>query len=98
MPGQVMASGSMVVVAQTAAIAGAIATVIVAWIKVGASRKIILTLQGNKVVHLEGYTIDQVRELLPLVDHMAAIDTHPAEQSKNSFKPKPLHGSAKRRR
>lgn len=78
-PGQIMASGSMVLIAQTAAITGSIATVLVAWIKARASRKIILTLQGNKVVHLEGYTIEQVRELLPLVDHMTAIDTQPAE-------------------
>ena len=83
MPGQVMASGSMVLIAQTAAIAGSIATVLVAWIKARASRKIILTLQGNKVIHLEGYTAEQVRELLPLVEHMTAIDTQPAKQSNN---------------
>jgi Effector Associated Constant Component 1 len=85
-PGQVRASGAMVVIAQTAAIAGSIATVLVAWIKARASRKIILTLHGHKVVHLEGYTVEQVRELLPLVDHMTAIDTQPAEQSNNSLK------------
>ena len=93
-PGQVMASGSMVLIAQTAAVAGSIATVLVAWIKARASRKIILTLQGNKIVHLETCTVDQVRELLPLVEQMTAIDTQPEEQSNNSFKPKPLRGSA----
>jgi hypothetical protein len=90
----VMAAGTMVVIAQTAAIAGSVATVLVAWVKARASRKVILTIQGNKVVHLEGYTVEQVKELLPLVAHMAAIDTQPAEQPNNSFKPNPLRGSA----
>ena len=93
-PGQIMASGTMIAIAQTAAISGALATVLVAWIKARASRKIILTLEGHKVVHLEGYTVEQVQELLPLVDRLSAIDTQPAEQSNNSFKPKPLRGSA----
>ena len=89
-----MASGSMVLIAQTAAVAGSVATVLVAWIKARSSRKIILNLQGNKEVHLEGYSIEQVRELVPLIDHMTAIDTQPSEQPNNSFKPKPLRGSA----
>jgi hypothetical protein len=93
-PGQVMASGAMIVIAQTAAIAGSIATVLVAWLKGRASRKVMLTLHDKTIVHLEGYSVEQVRELLPLVDHGAAIDTQPAEQSNNSFKPKPLRGSA----
>lgn len=92
MPGQVMAAGSMVVIAQTTAIAGSIATVLVAWIRSRASRKIILTLQDNRVVHLEGYSVEQVQQLLPLVNHVTAIDTQPAEHSDNSLKPKPLRG------
>ena len=86
MPGQVVASGTVVVVAQTAAIAGSIATVLVAWIKARASRKIILTLQGNRVVQLEGYTVEQVQELLSSVEHMTAIDTLAAHQSDNVIK------------
>ena len=93
-PGQVMASGTMIVIAQTAAIAGAMATVLVAWLKARASRKVVLTLHDKTIFHLEGYSVEQVRELLPLVDHGAVIDTKPAEQSNNSLKSNPLRGSA----
>lgn len=74
-PGKVMASGAMIAVAQTAAVAGPIAAVLIAWLKARASRKIILTLQDKRIVHLEGYSVEQVKELLPLVDHVTAIDT-----------------------
>lgn len=82
-PGRIMASSTMIVIAQTAAIAGAVATVLVAWLKARASRKIILTLSDNKIVHLEGYSVEQVRELLPLVEHATVIDTKSAEKSIN---------------
>lgn len=78
-PGQVVASGAMIVIAQTAAVAGPLAAVFVAWLKARASRKVMLTLHDKTIVHLEGYSVEQVRELLPLVDHGAAIDTKPAE-------------------
>ena len=77
LPGQVMASGTMIAVAQTTAVAGSIATVLVAWLKARASRKVILTLHDKRIVHLEGYSVEQVKELLPLVDHGTAIDTKP---------------------
>lgn len=76
-PGEVMASGSMIAVAQTAAVAGPIAAVLVAWLKARASRKVILTLHDKRIVHLEGYSVEQVKEVLPLVDHGTAIDTKP---------------------
>lgn len=76
-PGQVMASGAMVAVAQTAAVAGPIAAVLVAWLKARGGRKVILTLHDKRIVHLEGYSVEQVKELLPLADHGTAIDTKP---------------------
>ncbi|MEX1315423.1 MAG: hypothetical protein AB1Z38_14695 [Desulfotignum sp.] len=79
-PGQIMASGALVIVAQTAAIAGAIASVLVAWIRARASRKIILTLQNGEIIHLEGESVDRVKELLPLVQRAEVIDTEPNEE------------------
>lgn len=76
-PGQIMASGTMITVAQTAAILGPVAAVLVGWLKARASRKVILTLQDKRIVHLEGYSVEQVKELLPLVDHGTVIDTKP---------------------
>ncbi len=86
-PGSVMASGAMVIIAQTVAIVGAIAPVLVAWLKGRASRKIILTLQDRTIIHVEGYSLEQVRELIPLIASMAVIDTSPAEQSNPSLQP-----------
>jgi hypothetical protein len=79
--GSVMASGTIIEVIQTIATPGAIAAVFVGWLKARASRKIILTLHGNKVVHLEGYSVEQAKELIPLVDHLAVIDTEPEDKS-----------------
>jgi hypothetical protein len=74
-----MASGALVTVAQTAAIAGAIASVLVAWIRARCSRKISLTLKDGTIVHLEGEPVDRVEELLPLVQRVDAIDTESNE-------------------
>lgn len=66
-PGPIMASSAMIAIAQTVAIAGAVASVLVAWLRARASRKVILTLHDKTIVHLEGYSVEQVRGLLPLV-------------------------------
>lgn len=79
-PGQIMASGALITIAQTAAITGAIASVVVAWIRARASRKIILTLQDGTIIHLEGESVDRVEELLPLVQRADVIDTKPNEK------------------
>lgn len=79
--GSVMAAGTIIEVLQTIATPSAIAAVFVAWQKARASRKIILTLRGNKVVHLEGYSVEQAQELIPLIEHVAAIDTQPEDES-----------------
>lgn len=78
--GQIMASGALVTVAQTAAIAGAIASVLVAWIKARASRKIILTLKDGTIVHLEGESVERVEELVPLVQRADVIDTEASDK------------------
>ena len=79
--GSVMAAGALVTMAQTAAVAGPVAGVLVAWLKARASRKVILSLRGNKVVYLEGYSVQQVKELLPQVEHMSVVDTKPSEKT-----------------
>ena len=55
-PGRIMASATYVAIAQIATVSGAVATVLVAWIKARASRKVILTLKDQKIVHLEGFS------------------------------------------
>jgi len=79
-PGEVVAAGLIIEVVQTIATSGAIAAVLVAWLRARASRKIILTLEDNKVVHLEGYSIKEVQQVLPMVKSAAIIDTQPADK------------------
>ena len=73
--GSIMASGTMIVLGQTAAIAGSMATIIVAWLKARSSRKVIIALKDKQVVHLEGYSAGEVKELLPRAEQIAVIDT-----------------------
>lgn len=74
-PGVAMASGTAIEIVQTLATSGAIAAVLVAWLKARASRKIVLNTSTNEVVHLEGYSVKEVEALLPLVKSATAIDT-----------------------
>lgn len=74
-PGVVMASGTAVEIIQTVATSGAIATVLVAWLKARLSRKVILTTRDNEVIHIEGYSIKEIQTLLPLIKSGAVIDT-----------------------
>ena len=71
----IMASGTMIVLGQTAAIAGSMAAIIVAWLKARSSRKVIITLKDKQIVHLEGYSASEVKELLQLAEQIAVIDT-----------------------
>ncbi|WP_092704916.1 effector-associated constant component EACC1 [Rhodanobacter glycinis] len=78
-PGQVMAAGTLITIALTTAITGPIATVLVAWLRARASRKVMLTLRDKTIVHLEGYSVEQVQQVLELVEYATVIDTKPAE-------------------
>lgn len=88
MPGSIMASATYVAIAQIAAVSGAVATVLVAWIKARGSRKVILTLQDKNIVHLEGYSVKEVEALLKVTESLTVIDTKPIEnQSNQSLQP-----------
>ena len=77
----VMASASMIAVTQTVAASAAFATVLVAWIKSRASRKIIITTSDNKVFHAEGYSVAELEEIMLLARRVDVIDTKPLELS-----------------
>ena len=82
-PGRIMASATYVAIAQIAAVSGAVATVLVAWFKARASRKVILTLKDQKIVHLEGYSAKEVEALLKITESVAVVDTKPIENQSN---------------
>lgn len=83
MPGGIMASATYVTVAQTAAVSTAVAAVLVAWLKARASRKVMLTLKDKQIVHLEGYSVEEVKQLLNMTEVATVIDTKPTNNESN---------------
>ena len=82
-PGRITASATYVAIAQIAAVSGAVATVLVAWIKARSSRKVILALKDKNIVHLEGYSVKEVEALLKITESVTVIDTQPIEHESN---------------
>jgi hypothetical protein len=59
-----------------------VATVFVAWLRGRASRKIIVTTNDNKVIHTEGYSVEQFEQLLAQAREVTVIDTKKSEVTK----------------
>ena len=78
-----MASATYVAIGQIAAVSGAVATVLIAWVKARASRKVILTLKDKNIVHLEGYSAKEVEALLKITESVTVIETTPTENQSN---------------
>lgn len=77
-PGVVYASGEMLEVVKALAglsLAPSIAAVIVQWQKSKASREVILQTKENQVVHLKGYSVEEVQNLIPAAENITAIQT-----------------------
>jgi hypothetical protein len=73
-----MASGETIEIVKavaSAAMWGALATVVVAFIRAKAGRKVIITTEDKTIVHAEGYSEEQLAEILKLAASMTAIDT-----------------------
>lgn len=83
MPGSIMASATYVAVAQTAAVASAVAAVLVTWLKARASRRVILTLKDKQIIQLDGYSVEEVKELLNMTEVATVIDTKPIDNESN---------------
>lgn len=84
-PGVIMNAGDTIeLLAFGSTVVGAFATVIVKWLKACSSRKVIVTTKENEVVHVIGYSADDVEKILKAARNLAAIDTEP--KSKNRKK------------
>lgn len=59
-----------------------IATVLVAWLRARSSRKIIVTTKDNKVIHAEGYSVEQFEQILAQAREATVIDTEKSEVTK----------------
>jgi len=51
-----------------------IATVLVAWIRAKAARKIIVTTKAGKVIHTEGFSVEQFEKILADAEEITVID------------------------
>lgn len=59
-----------------------IAAVLVAWLKYRPSRKLIMTLKNNKILHVEveGFSADELGRFLPDCKNVTAIETKKPEK------------------
>ncbi|MBN3750767.1 hypothetical protein G3N96_35980 [Burkholderia sp. Se-20373] len=71
----IMASGELIAIAQTVASSTAVATIVSAWLKARASRKVIVTTKDNQVTHLEGYSVKDIEKILSVTDRVAVIES-----------------------
>lgn len=79
-PGAVLAGPPEVLeLLPSAAMWGALATVICAFLKARHSRKVIITRADRTIIHAEGLTPAELERLLPLAQSITAIDTQPAD-------------------
>lgn len=60
---------------QIPSIAASLATVICAFVRARSSRKIIITLKDNQIVHAEGYSEKEIQSILSNVKNITAIET-----------------------
>ena len=74
-----MASSGVIELLQSAAMRGALATVVVAFIKSRRSRKVIITTKDNTVVHAEGLSPEELEKVLAQAKRLTAIETEKGE-------------------
>lgn len=74
-----MASSGVIEVLQSAAMWGALAAVIVAFLKNRRSRKVIITTKDNTVVHTEGLSVKEIETVLSQAKNLTAIETEKDE-------------------
>ena len=78
-----MASSGVIEVLQSAAIWGALATIVVAFIKNRNGRKVIITTKDNTVIHAEGLSKKELEEILKNSISLSAIDHKSQRNDKN---------------
>mgnify|MGYP003423470286 FL=1 len=72
--GEVMAASGVIEVLQSAAMWGALATVVVTFIKSRNGRKVIITTKDNETIHAEGLSPKELEKILRRSKSLVAID------------------------
>lgn len=79
-PGVIMnASGDVLQLIGHAIPWASVATVLVAWLRARASRKIMVTTKDKRVFHVEGYSVEEVGQILTQAREVTIIDTKKSE-------------------
>jgi len=79
-PGVVMAAGEIVEILKAvgaASIFPSLAAIAVQWLRARSSRKLMLQTKDRQIVHLEGYSVQEVAALLKQAESLTVIDTKP---------------------
>lgn len=77
-PGTIVMSGEYVEIIKAiggASIIPSLATIIVQWLKNRASRKIMIQTKNKEVIHIEGYSVKQVEQVLETAEKITVIQT-----------------------
>ena len=80
--GSVMNAGEVVEILKAVGVAsvfGSLAAIAVQWLKARSSRKLILQTKNKQIVHLEGYSAQEVAVLLEKAENLTVIDTKPSK-------------------
>lgn len=77
--GSVMAASGVIEVLQSTAMWGALATIVVTFIKSRNGRKVIITTRDNEIIHAEGLNPNELEEILKRSKNLSAID--PSKES-----------------
>ena len=68
------ATGDVLLFAENVVPWASLATVLVAWIKARSARKIIVTTKAGKVIHAEGFGVEQFQQICDDLEEVAVID------------------------
>ncbi|HEY6874711.1 MAG TPA: hypothetical protein VI298_18480 [Geobacteraceae bacterium] len=85
-----MNAGEMLEIVKTvgnAALWPSLATVIVAFIRARKSRKVMITTKDNKIFHAEGYSVEEISQILHEARSITAIDTKKPEITSDTVAP-----------
>ncbi|MEZ0156202.1 MAG: hypothetical protein AB9Q22_15050 [Candidatus Reddybacter sp.] len=63
-----------------------IAKVLVKWLEVRKSRKVMVTTEDGTVIHLEGYSASQAQKIITNAREVMVIDTKPASEHNKPLK------------
>ena len=73
---EVMASSGVLEIIISPAMWGALATIVVMFIKAKHGREVIITTKDNKIFHAKGLTKEEIEPLLKEAKNISAIDTN----------------------